>query len=154
MVLSFTSRSDIYARSRPRGAISITIPLCAALALSQPLWEVELCSSDAFHRSFVILTPKPAKQSNSRVNNTQGKASSLVAIRLLLKFLQYRTERYDFLRIRLTSSWFNISSTAVGCCSAARKTNTEAAQSTANPGVIIANSACCSLDVHNTYSRY
>jgi hypothetical protein len=145
----------MYARSRPRCAISITIPLCAALALSRPFLGVEPCSSTAFHRSFVILTPKPAKHSNSRVTTTQDKASSLVAALLvLLKFLQYRIERYDFLRIRLKSSWFNISSTVVGCCSAAGKTNTEAAQSTASPGVVIANSACCSLDVHNTYSRY
>lgn len=152
MVLLFTPRSDMCARSRLRRAISIIIPLRAAPAHSQALLGVGLCSSAAFHRSFVILTLKLAKQPNSRINNTQGKAPSLVAVLLLSKFLQYRTERYDFLRIRLKSPWFNISSTVVGCCSAARKTNTAAAaQSIASPGIVIANSACYS---HNTCSRY
>ncbi|KAG2336903.1 WD40 repeat-like protein [Suillus weaverae] len=72
-----------------RRAISITVPLRAAVVLSQPLLGVELRSSAAFHRSFVVLTPTPAKQPNS--SNTQDKASSLVAVLLLSKFLQYRT---------------------------------------------------------------
>jgi hypothetical protein len=75
---------------RLQRATSITVLLRAAAALSQPLLGVKPRSSVAFHRFFVILVPHPAKQSNS--NNTQGKASSLVAVLLLLKFLQYRTE--------------------------------------------------------------
>ncbi|KAG2038725.1 hypothetical protein BDR03DRAFT_295651 [Suillus americanus] len=79
-------------RNHPRRATSIIVPVRAAAALSQPLLGVKLRSSAAFHRSFDILAPKPAKQSNS--NNTQGKASSLVVVLLLLKLLQYRTESH------------------------------------------------------------
>jgi len=98
--LSF--HSDMRILSRPQRATSITVLLRAAAALSQPLLGVKLRSSVAFHPFFVILVTNPAKQSNS--NNTQGKVSSLVAVLLLLKFLQSRTERYDFLRIRLIST--------------------------------------------------
>ncbi|KAG1762602.1 hypothetical protein EDD22DRAFT_891103 [Suillus occidentalis] len=71
----------------------LILPHTALAALLHPLLQIYITFSITFHHSFTPLDPIPMQQPNS--SNAQPAPSSL-AVLVLSKLQQYRTERYVF----------------------------------------------------------